>query len=708
MNNNTLDINKTSLWKATYDAQKQYRFICHQGGSSSGKTFAILDVLLFLMCTEKNLSITVTTNNYPHLRRGPLKDLKSIWSSDPLYQKMISVPNQNGCKCDVTGSFLEFACFPTVESAKGPKRSVLYVDEATSIPYEIAFELIARTKKTIYFSWNPSSRFWVNDKYEGHPQAKWIYSTHRANQFLPQSIHDELESLKDKDPYRYRVYCLGMTGQVDGLVYTNWQQINELPPLEECKWRAFGLDYGFTCFTGDMLVTTDRGQVPIREVTTNDRVLTTRGYKRVLAILNNGFQEVVEKEFSLCDYISKVKIKATKTHLIKTRASWKQFQELTKKDMLCTISSLTGSDSLRTLTQSVSTLSGLLKKTESLMLKDCTERCGNFTKVRYLKDMIFITLMKTLTTTKYQTCNACQNLNTLRFMLQDSLKKLNIFWRIISTDIQKRIGMNDVQRLKKLYEVLNLLALDADVSLRLQTRIKNGAARLAKINTKIACHSILKSVFVSGVEKLICIVDTFLQELAQMSVPTSYKQIHAVKTISHSKEEVFDLTIEECHEYFINGILVHNCDPTALVEVRYAHGELFLKEHIYKTGMTNMDIADTIKALGFQNELIIADSAEMKSIEEMRRLGIINIKPAIKGKGSIMQGISLVQSMKLNVTMDSINLKTELMNYMWETDALGHSINKPIDKWNHTLDSIRYLVSYKMERPKTKSKLSHF
>ena len=348
------------------------------------------------MCTEKNLSITVTTNNYPHLRRGPLKDLKSIWSSDPLYQKMISVPNQNGCKCDVTGSFLEFACFPTVESAKGPKRSVLYVDEATSIPYEIAFELIARTKKTIYFSWNPSARFWVNDKYEGHPQAKWIYSTHRANQFLPQSIHDELEALKDKDPYRYRVYCLGMTGQVDGLVYTNWQQINELPPLEECKWRAFGLDYGF-----------------------------------------------------------------------------------------------------------------------------------------------------------------------------------------------------------------------------------------------------------------------------------------------------------------VN-------DPSTLVEVRYAHGELFLKEHIYKTGMTNMDIADTIKALGFQNELIIADSAEMKSIEEMRRLGIINIKPAIKGKGSIMQGISLVQSMKLNVTMDSTNLKTELMNYMWETDALGHSINKPIDKWNHTLDSIRYLVSYKMERPKTKSKLSHF
>jgi len=58
--------------------------------------------------------------------------------------------------------------------------------------------------------------------------------------------------------------------------------------------------------------------------------------------------------------------------------------------------------------------------------------------------------------------------------------------------------------------------------------------------------------------------------------------------------------------------------------------------------------------------------------------------------------------------MDSINLKAELMNYMWETDALGHSINKPIDKWNHCADALRMAVSYKMERPKTKSKLSHF
>ena len=139
MDNNVLNIEKTALWHATYEASKSFRFVCHQGGSSSGKTFAILDVLLFRMCSEKGLSITVTTNNYPHLRRGPLKDLKSIWSDDPLYQKMISVPNQNGCKCDVTGSVLEFACFPTIETAKGPKRDILYIDEATSIPYEIAF-----------------------------------------------------------------------------------------------------------------------------------------------------------------------------------------------------------------------------------------------------------------------------------------------------------------------------------------------------------------------------------------------------------------------------------------------------------------------------------------------------------------------------------------------------------------------------------------
>lgn len=359
--------------------------------SSSGKTYAIMDVLLYRMCTEQNLSITVTTNNYPHLRRGAVKDCKDIWVNDPLYHKMVSEPNQNGCRCAATNSYIEFACFPTVESAKGPKRDILYIDETTSIPWEIAFEMIARTKKNVYLAFNPSNRHWVHDKYEGMPNAKWIYSTHRANKFLPQSIHDELEALKDTDPYRYRVYCLGMTGQIDGLVYTNWAQIDELPA--EYKWRAFGLDLGF---------------------------------------------------------------------------------------------------------------------------------------------------------------------------------------------------MND---------------------------------------------------------------------------------------------------------------------PTALVEVRYVNGELYLKEHIYKTKMTNQDIALEIKRLGFQDETIVCDSAEMKSIEEMKRAGLVNIRPAVKGPGSVLQGISLVQSMKLNVTQDSHNIKTELMNYMWKTDALGHDTNVPEDKFNHANDATRYIVSYMFERPKARTYL---
>lgn len=367
------------------------------GGAQASKTYTILDVLLYRMCTEKGLVITVTGPNFPSLKRGPMRDIQSIWSNDPLYKKMITQPNQNGCKCAATGSVLEFCVFYNIEVAKGAKRDLLFINEVTAMPEAIAFELFARTRKNVIVDFNPTNRFYIHERFEGHKNARFIYSTHRANKFLPESVHEEIESWKVSDPERYKVYGLGMCGKTEGCIYTKWCQVDDLPPLDECKWRAFGLDWGFTC------------------------------------------------------------------------------------------------------------------------------------------------------------------------------------------------------------------------------------------------------------------------------------------------------------------------DSTALVEVRYSGGELYLKEHIYKTGMTNQDITREIKRLGFQNELIVADCAEMKSIQELVREGILNVKPCVKGPGSILNGISLVQSMKLNVTKDSNNIKSELLNYKWDTDALGHFSNKPIDKWNHCADCIRYCVSYKFERPgKTRSTLGSY
>lgn len=140
-------------------------------------------------------------------------------------------------------------------------------------------------------------------------------------------------------------------------------------------------------------------------------------------------------------------------------------------------------------------------------------------------------------------------------------------------------------------------------------------------------------------------------------------------------------------------------DPTALVKVTKKGDSLYLRELIYSTGLTNPDIGDKLKALGLtRQDEIWADSAEPKSIEELHRMGW-NVKPTAKGKDSIMAGIDILKRHKLVVTSDSPNLIKELQNYKWMQDKNGNLLNRPIDNYNHGLDSVRYATFNRLSRP---------
>lgn len=134
-------------------------------------------------------------------------------------------------------------------------------------------------------------------------------------------------------------------------------------------------------------------------------------------------------------------------------------------------------------------------------------------------------------------------------------------------------------------------------------------------------------------------------------------------------------------------------DPTALVRVQYASGKMYLTELCYKTGMLNKDIAALIKRVASPYDIIIADSAEMKSIAEIRNNGIPNIIPCAKGKGSIVQGIDIVQTYHLCVDVESQNLVSELLNYRWQKDRLDKFVNIPSGP-DHLLDAMRYAINY--------------
>lgn len=133
-------------------------------------------------------------------------------------------------------------------------------------------------------------------------------------------------------------------------------------------------------------------------------------------------------------------------------------------------------------------------------------------------------------------------------------------------------------------------------------------------------------------------------------------------------------------------------DPTAIVDVYEYNGGYILDELLYQKGMSNKQIADFLKNLEENQLMVIADSSEPKSIDEIRAYGI-NIVGATKGQGSLTQTIQFVQDQKISITKRSINGIKEYRNYMWVTDKDGKIINTPIDMWNHFLDAARYRLS---------------
>ncbi|MFZ4402387.1 MAG: PBSX family phage terminase large subunit [Bacteroidales bacterium] len=136
-------------------------------------------------------------------------------------------------------------------------------------------------------------------------------------------------------------------------------------------------------------------------------------------------------------------------------------------------------------------------------------------------------------------------------------------------------------------------------------------------------------------------------------------------------------------------------DESGLVKVCFQGDDLFVEEVFYQKGLTNQDIAEKLREKGInENQLIIADSAEPKSIQELYREGFA-ISGAIKGPDSIRNGIDILKRYKIHVVRGSSNLIRELKSYCWAMDRDGKSLNVPIDKLNHLLDPLRYVALFK-------------
>lgn len=137
-------------------------------------------------------------------------------------------------------------------------------------------------------------------------------------------------------------------------------------------------------------------------------------------------------------------------------------------------------------------------------------------------------------------------------------------------------------------------------------------------------------------------------------------------------------------------------DPTAIVDVRLAEGELWIEELLFAKSYDNLMIARYLDEIGIdRNITLIADSAEPKSIREISAQGW-RIEPAQKGSDSILSGISILNRYTKHITAKSLNIINEYRNYRWQTDADGNALNRPIDRYNHTIDAQRYVCLNKL------------
>ncbi len=228
------------------------KLIINQGGTSSSKTYSICQLLFLKAINEPNIVISITGESLPNLKKGALRDSRTITSITTGLSDFILFWNKTDNVITFkNGSLIEFITNLDEQSAKNGKRDYLFVNEANGIDYPVFFQLAIRTRNQIYIDYNPSAPFWVHDKFIGTNEnsndlsasVKLIISDHRHNNFLSAEDHRKIEGIKDKE--LWRVYARGLTGNLEGLIFSDWKMIPDSMFPTDAKFVG-GLDFGYT------------------------------------------------------------------------------------------------------------------------------------------------------------------------------------------------------------------------------------------------------------------------------------------------------------------------------------------------------------------------------------------------------------------------------------------------------------------------------
>jgi phage terminase large subunit len=212
------------------------------GGTSASKTVSILLILIDYAQSHNNQRISVVSETFPHLKRGAIRDFLDIMNQHNYFQ------DARWNKTDYiytyeTGSIIEFFSADQPGKVRGPRRDVLFINEANNITYEIYTQLEVRTKKIIWLDWNPVSEFWWYLEVMGKQEVDFLTLTYKDNEALDPQIVKAIEDRKGNKNW-FKVYGLGELGEAEGRIFTGWEIRDDIP--FEARLERYGLDFGYS------------------------------------------------------------------------------------------------------------------------------------------------------------------------------------------------------------------------------------------------------------------------------------------------------------------------------------------------------------------------------------------------------------------------------------------------------------------------------
>ena len=232
---------KTTAYQKIKKLNKRIRAV--PGGSSASKTVSIL--LYLIACAQNDTTPTVTSvvsESIPHLKRGAMRDFKNILKAHN-YWKDANWNVQDSTYTFETRSIIEFFSTDNGDKLRGARRDRCFMNEANNCTFEAFEQLEIRTNDFFFLDWNPTNEFWYyTEVKDARNDVEELTLTYKDNEALDKQIITSLEQRKHRRGW-WQVYGLGQLGEVEGRIYTGWNEIESIP--NEARLERYGVDFGY-------------------------------------------------------------------------------------------------------------------------------------------------------------------------------------------------------------------------------------------------------------------------------------------------------------------------------------------------------------------------------------------------------------------------------------------------------------------------------